>query len=679
MQDLSNVLVYCMDHFVGPELMRDVPPTTSEGADEWPRGSIAPLPCEPSARHPQRIGSYVILGILGRGGMGVVYRAEQSHPKRTVALKVLPIGLLYSDRLVRRFDHEAEVLGRLQHPGIARIYEAGTADGGFGLQPFFAMELIDGEPLTQYASHRALSPRQRLELLARVCDAVHYAHQQGVIHRDLKPANLLVDGLGQPKVLDFGVARATETDTKWTLAETEAGMMLGTLPYMSPEQAAGNMEKMDTRSDVYALGVIAHELLTGQLPYHLAGMPLHDAVRVICDREPSRLGTIDRACRGDVETIVSKAMQKEKERRYDSAAELAADIRRYLNDEPIAARPPTTWYQLGKFARRNKTFVAAVFAVFLATVIGAGVAIWQKRQAELQLVKAGQLSDVLTDLFIPSGDGRADQAFLERLEKVSTPNEPLPQANVCRVIAMGWDDLERPEKSVPYWRRALDLRQRHLGEDKPATVDAAIGLATALLALKCPEEAEHPILRASYCARRALGAEDPSTLSADLSLATVWCGLGRADEADRLFAKVIAAQEHNRGTDDVTMATTLSEVGIALLQDESAEAASKAERHLREAMTRFESAIGLDASATIVVKRNLVVALCRLRRFAEAEPFAMEVQRRLSATCREGDPELLQATDALDYCRQEMRKSEEVGRGTGAATRTRPTSRPADH
>src|SRR5688572_10517517 len=175
------------------QAMRDVPPTSSEQPDNWPRGSLAPLDGDALARHPQQIGAYAILGILGRGGMGVVYRAEQSHPRRAVALKILPIGLLSSERLARRFEHEAELLGRLRHPGIAQIYEAGTADGGFGLQPFFAMELVEGEPLTQYAARTSLTPRQRLDLLARICDAVHYAHQQGVIHRDLKPGNILVE------------------------------------------------------------------------------------------------------------------------------------------------------------------------------------------------------------------------------------------------------------------------------------------------------------------------------------------------------------------------------------------------------------------------------------------------------------------------------------------------------
>ena len=329
---------------------------------------------------PAWVGSYRILGLLGEGGMGAVYRAEQRHPRRPVALKVVRPGLL-SPRLRRRFELEAEVLGRLEHPGIAHIYEAGTADAGRGVpQPFFAMELVEGRPLTDHARARRLNTAARLDLLARVCDAVQHAHQRGVVHRDLKPSNILVTEDGQPKVVDFGVARALDADVQGAAAaaatgHTEAGQVVGTLHYMSPEQAGGEAHAVDTRSDVYALGVVAYELLADRLPYTLAGRPLHEAVRAIREEEPDRLSsaTGDRALRGDVETIVAKALAKEPARRYATAAELAADLRRHLNAEPIAARPPGTWYQLSKFARRNRA--ATVGAAATLAVLVAGVAV----------------------------------------------------------------------------------------------------------------------------------------------------------------------------------------------------------------------------------------------------------------------------------------------------------------
>ncbi len=277
-------------------------------------------------RMPASFGRYRILRLHGEGGMGTVYEAEQDNPRRTVALKVIRPGLV-SAELLNRFSHEAQILGRLQHPGIAQVYEAGRGDDG---QPFFAMEFICGMPLDEYSRSRGLDAAARLELLARVCDAVQHAHDKGVIHRDLKPGNILVDESGQPKVLDFGVAHVTDADLLTTSSRTQTGQLLGTLSYMSPEQLAARPSGLDGRSDVYTLGVILFELLAHRLPYHLDQLPVHEVARVIEQQEPSRLGSIDTLYRGDVEIIVAKALEKDKTRRYASAGDLASDIRRYL-------------------------------------------------------------------------------------------------------------------------------------------------------------------------------------------------------------------------------------------------------------------------------------------------------------------------------------------------------------
>ena len=318
---------------------------------------------------PQHIGRYEIIRAIGEGGMGTVYEAQQENPRRRVALKVIRPGLAASHTL-RRFQQEADLLGQLQHPGIAQIYEAGmaevtTAAGASARQPFFAMELIQGGALREYAQNARLRTRERLELVARVCDAVQHAHQKGVIHRDLKPGNILVDQSGQPKILDFGVARATDADMQTITMQTGVGQLIGTVPYMSPEQLAGDSRQLDTRSDVYALGVILYELLSGSVPHDVRNLSIAQAVRKVREEEPQRLGSIDKTLRGEVEIIVTRAREKDRTRRYQSASELAADIRRHLRGEAIEARRDSALYVLRKTVARYRGWVAAGGLVFV--------------------------------------------------------------------------------------------------------------------------------------------------------------------------------------------------------------------------------------------------------------------------------------------------------------------------
>jgi hypothetical protein len=327
---------------------------------------------------PERIGNYKILGIVASGGMGVVYEAQQDHPRRSVALKVMKRGIA-SPKALERFKHEAEILGRLRHPAIAQIFEAGTHDDGSGGVPFFAMEYIpNAKPITRYADDRKLSTRDRLDLFAQVCDGVHHGHQKGIIHRDLKPHNILVDETGQPKIIDFGVARATDSDITLTTMQADVRQLVGTLQYMSPEQCSGDPREIDVRSDVYSLGVVLYELLCGRLPYDLSETPVPHATRIIQEHDPTRPSTVTRSLRGNLEAILLKALDKDPKRRYQSAADLARDIRRHLSGDPIDARAPGAWSRAVRWVGQHPlvTTAGACLLILTLTITASYAAVW---------------------------------------------------------------------------------------------------------------------------------------------------------------------------------------------------------------------------------------------------------------------------------------------------------------
>jgi tetratricopeptide (TPR) repeat protein/predicted Ser/Thr protein kinase len=375
-------------------------PATEEGpqvapASTVPAGELATtrdnqdMESAPSASHlddadmPRQLGEYRLIRLLGAGAMGVVYLAEQARPRRTVALKVVRFDQP-SEQVLQRFEQELEILGRLSHPGIARVYDAGTAATPAGPRSFIAMEHVSGVSLTRFASERQLDTRARLELMIRVCDAVQYAHQQGVIHRDLKPANILVEDNGQPKVLDFGLARVIRTNGSKsdqssddpTPSLTMDNTVLGTIAYMAPEQARGRRDEVDTRSDVYALAVMTYELLAGRRPHDLTGLDQYESLRRIVEDEPEPLRSVQPRLRGDLDTILAKGLEKDKERRYSSSSEFAGDLRRFLRDEPITARQTSAMYQLRKLARRNRAVTVALAALLLAVLAGSGALTW---------------------------------------------------------------------------------------------------------------------------------------------------------------------------------------------------------------------------------------------------------------------------------------------------------------
>lgn len=349
-----------------------------DGFTAFLRGT--PSPASDPMGPGTRIGDVTIVRLIGEGGMGRVYEALQGMPCRTVAVKVVRPGVL-SRAASRRFEHEVQILGRLTHPGICRIYSVGLHEQPEGDVPFFVMEFVDDAlAMTEYAARHGLSIRDRVALFREVCGAVAYGHQKGVIHRDLKPGNILVDSAGRPKVIDFGVARSTDADVTLTTLHTDVAHLVGTLVYMAPEQFDGVADDIDMRADVYALGLVLHELLTGSLPYDVKRRAVHEVARIVRDVEPRALSSVDPKLRGDLDTIVTTCLAKERGRRYSSASEIEAELGRYLRGEPIAARRPSVVDAVGRLARRHRVAAVAAVGVVASLLLAmAGISVFAIR------------------------------------------------------------------------------------------------------------------------------------------------------------------------------------------------------------------------------------------------------------------------------------------------------------
>ncbi len=656
---------------------------------------------------PREIGPYRIVRTIGEGGMGIVFLARQERPTRVVALKVIRASLL-SPRTLSRFEQEAEVLARLQHPGIAQVYQVGTYATEQGILPYIAMEYVEGERLDHYATKHALTLEARLELAARLADAVEHAHQKGVIHRDLKPGNVLVTREGQPKVLDFGVARLSDDeDTRTTTLRTDAGALMGTLTYMSPEQAGGDPQAIDTRTDVYSLGVVLYELLSGRLPYMLERSALPEAVRVIQEEEPSKLSSHDRALRGDVETIVQKALEKDKQRRYPSAQAMADDIRRFLADEPILARAPSAWYQLTKFARRNRILVGGIGAVGLALLAGAAVATHlylrereasaRERQARVEAERAEThalaTSDFLLSLFQgidPDFARGADTTLLARILQDARARlsgelaeQPEVEARIRHTLGEAYAVLGLFDEGEAELRRALDLLTKLHGPDDLLTTRSARALSR-LTARRGDQRAAERAQREMLARLEQEGSEAPDTVAARVDLADNLMRQGRYRESEELVRLALAQIEERHGHESlegegvrVLLAQVLSLQGKdaparALMEkvfldrsqrlgDDHPETISalttlaqamdevEAEPVLRDAFERAKHVFGRDNQATLTIQNSLALSLERLGQTREAESMLRDCLARRRAVMGETHPETFTSLNNLGW------------------------------
>jgi tetratricopeptide (TPR) repeat protein len=640
---------------------------------------------------PATIGRYRILRLLGQGGMGTVYEAEQDQPRRKVALKVLKSGLP-SPELRWRFEQEFQVLGRLQHSGIARIYEAGEANSPFGPQPYFAMELIEGQSLLQYAESHQLNVRQRLEIVSRICDAMHHAHQVGIIHRDLIPGNILIEGTGQPKILDFGVARVSNSDAQVTY-QTDLGQMVGTLAYMSPEQVLGDPLELDTRSDLYALGVILFELLAGRLPYQLS-RNLQAAVHTIREEDPTPLGSIRRSYRGDIETIVAKTLEKDKARRYSSAADLGADIRRYLKDEPIMARRPTVTNQMWKFARRHRALVAGIAAVFVVLIAGVVASAWQARLARhAQQIATTERNRAFLEKERADKESAAAKAINEFLQndllaqasssvqarpgtkpdldlKVRTAldraaaritgkfdNQPLIEASIRRTIGKTYKDLGLYPEARLQMERALELQRRVLGEGHPDSLNTINSLAEMFEDQGKYQQAEPLFIRALEVRRRVLGQEHPETLATMNGLAALYLNLGKYSQAEPLYTTVLNIRKRVLGEQHPDTLTSMDNLGRLYMNQGKY---SQAEPLCATVFEDRRRVLGEEHPDTLISEDNLARLYVNQGNYAQAERLFITVLKIHRRVLREEHPDTFVSMNNLAVIYRKQGKFEQV-------------------